>query len=70
MIYKSHVEAKKFCQRYSARKIVDVKIEESPLWLRKRLISAGVRPINIVVDITNYVMIELVTPCMPSISGL
>ncbi len=50
------------CPRYSARLIQDVKIAPSPFWLRKRLATAGLRPINNVVDVTNYVMMELGQP--------
>ncbi|GHV33949.1 phenylalanine--tRNA ligase beta subunit [Clostridia bacterium] len=52
----------KLCSRYSARVVTDVKIGTSPLWLRSRLRSAGVRPINNIVDITNYVMLEYGQP--------
>ena len=50
------------CPRYAARIVKDVKIAPSPKWLRDRLKAAGVRPINNIVDITNYVMLELGQP--------
>lgn len=50
------------CPRYAARIVKDVKIGPSPKWMRDRLKSAGVRPINNIVDITNYVMLELGQP--------
>ena len=55
---KSSVEAPDLCPRYAARVIKNVRIKESPLWLRKYLHGAGLRAINNIVDITNYVMIE------------
>lgn len=51
-----------FCPRYIARVVKDVKIAPSPRWMRKRLRSVGIRPINNIVDITNYVMSELGQP--------
>ncbi len=50
------------CPRYTAKVVRNVKIEPSPLWLRMRLRAAGVRPINNIVDITNYVMLEYGQP--------
>ncbi len=50
------------CPRYSASLIVGVKVAESPEWLRQRLLKYGMRPINNIVDITNYVMVEYGQP--------
>lgn len=54
--------APELCYRYCGRVIRDVKIEPSPAWMRRRLRGSGVRPINNLVDITNYVMLELGQP--------
>lgn len=57
------VEVKdELCKRFMARAVVDVKIEPSPQWMQERLMDAGVRPINNIVDITNFVMLELGQP--------
>jgi phenylalanyl-tRNA synthetase beta chain len=55
-------EAPDLCPRYTARLVKNIKIEPSPAWLRERLHAAGVRPINNIVDITNYVMLEYGQP--------
>ncbi len=52
------VLAPDLCPRYVARVVTDIKIAESPLWMQKKLRAVGLRPINNIVDITNYVMVE------------
>jgi len=56
------VEDPHLCSRYCARVVKNVKIAPSPRWMRRRLAAAGVRPINNIVDITNYVMLEMGQP--------
>ena len=56
------VEDPDLCPRYTARMVKNVKIGPSPKWLRQRLHACGVRPINNIVDITNYVMLEYGQP--------
>jgi phenylalanyl-tRNA synthetase beta chain len=57
------VEVPELCPRFSARVFTDVRIGPSPPWLKARLTAAGMRPINNVVDITNYVMLLTSQPC-------
>ncbi|HEX3026698.1 MAG TPA: phenylalanine--tRNA ligase subunit beta [Clostridia bacterium] len=56
------VEEPSLCTRYTARAVRNVRIGPSPRWMRERLRAAGVRPINNIVDITNYVMLEYGQP--------
>lgn len=56
------IEATELCPHYTARVIQGVKIAPSPQWMRRRLEAVGLRPINNVVDVTNYVMFEMGQP--------
>lgn len=56
------IKDKELCSRYTARVLTDVSVKPSPKWMQNRLITCGLRPINNVVDITNYVMLETGQP--------
>lgn len=56
------VEDSNLCPRFAGRVVKNIKIENSPAWMQERLIKAGVRPISNIVDITNYVMLEMGQP--------
>lgn len=56
------IESPDLCPRYTAALVENVKVAPSPPWMQERLIAAGLRPINNVVDITNYVMLEMGQP--------
>ena len=59
---KVDIEAPDLCYRYIARMVKNVKIGKSPDWMQRRLKACGMRPINNIVDITNYVMLEMGQP--------
>ena len=56
------IEAKELCSRYVARVVKNIRLAPSPKWMQQRLMTAGIRPINNIVDITNYVMEEYGQP--------
>ncbi|MDQ1331301.1 MAG: phenylalanyl-tRNA synthetase beta chain, partial [Thermodesulfobacteriota bacterium] len=57
-----NIESPEHCPRYAAALVKDITVAPSPFWLRKRLISIGQRPINNIVDITNFIMLECGQP--------
>jgi phenylalanyl-tRNA synthetase beta chain len=59
---KISVEDKNLCPRYMAVQLSGIKINASPAWMQQALLSVGIRPINVIVDITNYVMLETGQP--------
>lgn len=56
------IEETELCSRFAARVLQDIRIDSSPLWLQHRLQTAGMRPINNIVDVTNFVMLEMGQP--------
>jgi len=56
------IEAPAHCPRYAARLLIDLTVGPSPFWMKDRLLSIGIRPINNIVDITNFVMMETGQP--------
>lgn len=61
-VYDVKIESPKECPRYTATKIENVYVKESPNWMKSILLNAGMRPINAIVDITNYVMLAVGQP--------
>ena len=56
------IEDEDLCSRFYVKVIKDIKIGQSPLWMQRALMDAGMRPLNNIVDVTNYVMLELGQP--------
>ncbi|MBN2057421.1 MAG: phenylalanine--tRNA ligase subunit beta [Candidatus Saganbacteria bacterium] len=69
-VVKVEVRDKKLCPRYMARVIENIKIAPSPDWLKQKLESVGIRSINNVVDVTNYMLMELGQPMHAFDAGL
>ncbi len=61
-LFSVKIEAEKLCPQYTGILIENIKIEPSPEWLQKRLLAVGVKPINNIVDITNYIMFDCGQP--------
>ncbi len=61
-LLKVEIKDKKLCSRYIGAVMTNIKIQPSPKWMQERLIAAGLRPINNIVDATNYVMLETGQP--------
>ncbi|GAB6138272.1 phenylalanine--tRNA ligase subunit beta [Halanaerobaculum tunisiense] len=59
---KLQIDAKDLCSRYAGRIITDLEVKESPLWLKNKLEAVGIQPVNNVVDVTNFVLMELGLP--------
>ena len=59
---KIRIDSKEYCRRFTGRVVKNVKIKESPEWLKKKLLAIGLRPRNNIVDITNHVMMETGQP--------
>ncbi len=57
-----HIENKNDCPRYTARVVFGIKVEPSPDWIQQKLKAVGIRPVNNIVDITNYVLMEIGHP--------
>lgn len=59
---KVEIKDKKLCPRYIGAVIENIKVASSPKWIQERLVVCGIKPINNIVDITNYVMLETGQP--------